>query len=43
MGISFNVEEYVKEKRKEDGNFCSKCGSNNPPDSRYCNECGKAM
>jgi hypothetical protein len=37
------VKDVVKKKSKEEGNFCPKCGSNNPPDSRYCNECGSAM
>jgi len=25
---------------QSDGNFCTQCGSPNPPDARFCNKCG---
>jgi hypothetical protein len=37
------ADKPVKKKSKEKGNFCSACGSNNPPGSKYCNECGNVM
>ncbi len=37
------IEKPSKIKGKEKGNFCSNCGSNNPPESKYCNECGNVM
>ncbi len=37
------VEQPLKKKGKEEGNFCPSCGSNNPAGSKYCNECGQAL